>query len=145
MWENKTVSLVIITILVLSTVYITKIDEAKGTNVAILYVGGSGPGNYTTIQDAIDNASDGYTVFVFNGIYYENVAVDKQLNLIGESKNDTIIDAGGSGSAVRVSADWVKISDFTLQNSGNGWYTAGILLSSSSNYNTITKNKIINN
>jgi len=24
-----------------------------------LYVGGSGPGNYTKIQDAIDNASDG--------------------------------------------------------------------------------------
>ncbi|MBP1662308.1 MAG: hypothetical protein H6P94_557, partial [Thermoplasmatales archaeon] len=29
-----------------------------------LYVGGSGPGNYTKIQDAIDNASDGDTIFV---------------------------------------------------------------------------------
>ncbi len=29
-----------------------------------LYVGGSGPGNYTKIQDAIDNASDGDSVFV---------------------------------------------------------------------------------
>jgi hypothetical protein len=35
-----------------------------------LYVGGSGPGNYTKIQDAIDNASNGDTVFVFNGTYY---------------------------------------------------------------------------
>ena len=33
------------------------------------YVGGSGPGNYTDIQDAIDNASDGDTVFVYNGTY----------------------------------------------------------------------------
>ena len=32
-----------------------------------LYVGGSGPGNYTRIQDAIDNASDGDTVFVYSG------------------------------------------------------------------------------
>ncbi len=31
-----------------------------------LYVGGSGPGNYTKIQDAIDNASDGDTVFVYD-------------------------------------------------------------------------------
>ena len=30
-----------------------------------LYVGGSGPGNYTKIQDAIDNASDGDTLFVY--------------------------------------------------------------------------------
>ena len=29
-----------------------------------LYVGGSGPGNYSSIQDAIDNASDGDTVYV---------------------------------------------------------------------------------
>jgi len=27
-----------------------------------LYVGGSGPGNYSVIQDVIDNASDGDTV-----------------------------------------------------------------------------------
>ena len=31
-----------------------------------LYVGGNGSGNYTKIQDAIDNASDGDTVFVFD-------------------------------------------------------------------------------
>lgn len=33
----------------------------------ILYVGGSGPGNYSKIQDAIDDASKGDTVFVYNG------------------------------------------------------------------------------
>jgi len=32
-----------------------------------LYVGGSGPNNYTKIQDAIDNASNGDTVFVYSG------------------------------------------------------------------------------
>ncbi len=31
-----------------------------------LYVGGDGPGNYTKIQDAINNASDGDTVFVYD-------------------------------------------------------------------------------
>ncbi len=41
------------------------------SNGKTLYVGGSGPGNYTKIQDAIDNASDGDTVFVYNGTYHE--------------------------------------------------------------------------
>ena len=52
----------------------------------ILYVGGSGPGNYSKIQDAIDNASDGDTVFVFNDSspYNENIIVNKQISLIGE-------------------------------------------------------------
>lgn len=38
-----------------------------------LYVGGSGPGNYTTIQSAINESSNGDTVFVYSGIYYDNV------------------------------------------------------------------------
>ncbi len=50
----------------------------------ILYVGGSGSGNYSKIQDAIDNASDGDTVFVFKGIYYEHLRIGKDINLFGE-------------------------------------------------------------
>ena len=39
------------------------------SNDNTLYVGGSGEGNYTKIQDAIDDASDGDIVFVYNGTY----------------------------------------------------------------------------
>jgi len=62
-----------------------------------LYVGGSGPGNYTKIQDAINASSDGDTVFVFDDLspYYEHVSVNKSLKLLGEDKNTTIIDASG--------------------------------------------------
>ncbi len=50
----------------------------------ILYVGGSGPGNYTKIQDAIDNARYGDTVFVYDysSPYYENLVIHKSINLI---------------------------------------------------------------
>jgi len=82
----------------------------------ILYVGGSGPGNYTYIQDAIDNASNGDTIYVYNGIYNENVFIDKQIGLIGEDKENTIINA--SGIVVNVSADNVKISGFTIDSYG---------------------------
>ena len=43
-----------------------------------LYVGGSGPNNYTTIKSAINDAVDGDTVFVYNGTYYEtNIVINK--------------------------------------------------------------------
>ncbi len=42
-----------------------------------LYVGGSGPGNYTRIQDAIDDASHGDTVFVYLwSTYDELITID---------------------------------------------------------------------
>ncbi len=114
-----------------------------GCSGKTLYVGGSGEGNYTKIQDAIDNASDGDTVYVYNGTYVENVVVNKSIRLIGEDKNKTVVDGSDKEDIVYVSADWVTISNFKIQNSGNRWYDAGIDISS--NYNNISDNKIISN
>ena len=54
-----------------------------------LYVGGLGPGNYSTIQAAINDANRGDTVIVFDDSspYYENVVVDKSIQLINEDRN----------------------------------------------------------
>jgi parallel beta-helix repeat protein len=80
-----------------------------------LYVGGSGSGNYTTIQAAVDNASDGDTVFVFDesSPYKELIIVTKSLAIQGENKSTTIIDSGG----FNISANQVMVSGFTIQNS----------------------------
>jgi parallel beta-helix repeat protein len=56
-----------------------------------LYVGGSGPGNYSRIQDAINASSDGDTVFVFQGSYYGKVVINKSISLLGENTNRTFI------------------------------------------------------
>lgn len=84
-----------------------------------LYVGGSGPGNYTKIQDAIDNASNDDTVFVYNDSspYYENIIIEKSINLIGENRETTVIlgDESSDGIIVNISADDVNISSFTIQ------------------------------
>jgi len=85
----------------------------------IIYVGGSGEGNYSRIQDAINNANNGDTVFVFNGTYHENhILVDKTLNLIGEDKFTTIIDGGEGGDILYIIADNVCLNGFTFQRSG---------------------------
>ena len=54
-----------------------------------LFVGGTGPNNYTKIQDAIDNASDGDTVFVYDDSspYFESIIINKKISLIGKDKN----------------------------------------------------------
>jgi len=106
-----------------------------------LYVGGSGANNYTTIQSAIDDAVDGDTVFVYDDSspYYEDVVVDKSINLIGEDKNSTIIDADGSGHVIKIVVDGVNILGFTATGSTNGLVVEG------SSYINIADNNILNN
>lgn len=88
----------------------------------IIHVGGIGNKNYSNIQDAINNASPGDTIYVHSGIYYENIFIGKKINLIGEHPLTTIID-GGEGikgvktDVIEIAADEVTISDFTIRNS----------------------------
>lgn len=92
----------------------------------ILYVGGYGPGNYTKIQDALDDASDGDTVFVYedSSPYFETLIIDKSINLIGESRETTIIDANEKEDydVILIKVDGVTVKGFTLQNTGSGCY-----------------------
>jgi parallel beta-helix repeat protein len=85
----------------------------------ILYVGGSGEGNYTRIQDAIDNASDGVTIFVYKGIYYEHLKIGKDIDLFGQDKEKTVIDASDIGTAVQIGG-YVNLSGFTIRNAEIG-------------------------
>ena len=52
-------------------------------NSNTLYVGGTGEGNYSNIQDAIDNASDGDIVFVYSGVYWidDYININKSIKL----------------------------------------------------------------
>ena len=109
----------------------------------ILYVGGNGTGNYTRIQDAIENASDGDTVFVYDDSspYYERFLIDKSINLIGEDKNTTVIDGEWGGTVIRINADFVTISGFKIIRS-RGKNNYGIV---NSGRNTIITGNIFSN
>jgi parallel beta-helix repeat protein len=93
-----------------------------------LYVGGTGPGNYTSIQDAIDNASYCDTVFVLDDSspYYENVVIDKDINLYGENKDTTIIDGMDESYAIDIQANDVHIKGFTVKNGAGDSAPSGI-------------------
>ncbi|KAA0002605.1 MAG: hypothetical protein FE048_03430 [Thermoplasmata archaeon] len=121
---------------------LTMVQKTSGEGNT-LYVAADGTAEYTSIQDAIDNASDGDTIFVFNGTYYENIVINKSINLIGENRDATIIDGSGAGDVVNITADWVNISGFTIQNSNIAWSYAGVKINSTNN--TISKCIISNN
>ena len=111
---------------------------ARGTTIYVDDDNTSGPWDgtllhpYQHIQEGINNASVGDTVYVFNGTYYGGFEVNKTINLIGENKDSTVLDAGGS--YIDISSNTVNFSGFTVQNSS----TYGIYVRSDSN--TIVNN-----
>jgi parallel beta-helix repeat protein len=98
---------------------------------------------YQFIMDGITYASIGDTVYVFSGIYDEHVDVFISIALVGENKDTTIIDAGGSGTAVRITADDVALSGFTITHGGSNLNDAGVTVHTMNSI--ITENNIQQN
>lgn len=141
------VFIIVLGLVFVPTIYATQIEKSIETNSLrnyygrTLYVGGSGSENYSRIQDAVDNASEGDSIFVFRGIYHEVVMIPLQLKLIGEARETTIIDAQKKGYTINITADSVTISGFTIQNgsySSNLANEANLYIFSSNN--NITRN-----
>lgn len=85
----------------------------------VLNVGGQGENNYTTIQAALDDASDGDTIFVYGSLpYYEHIFINVSITLCGENQKTTIIDGSHKGSIISIRHDNVIITGFTIQHSG---------------------------
>jgi nitrous oxidase accessory protein NosD len=69
---------------------------------------------YRSIQQAIDNATEGDTIFVYSGMYCEHVTIKKPLKIVGEDRQNTIIQ-GNKGTIVFIRSHEVNFSGFTVQ------------------------------
>jgi len=100
---------------------------------------------FQTIEDAINHADESDVIFVFSGIYYENLIITKTISLIGENKYSTIIDGNFQEDVIQIYNDNIEISGFTIRNSGYDFvnYFSGIKIYS--NNVNINQNIIINN
>ena len=81
------------------------------------------PDEYSTIQSAIDAASEGDSVLVSAGTYYENIVwpAINGIKLIGSGEENCIIDGNELASVIRFEEDLGGISTtlitgFTIQN-----------------------------
>ena len=93
-----------------------------------IVVDAGGGGDYTRIQDAIDNANNGDTVYVEAGTYYENVKIDKRITLTGSDNANTIIDGMKREDVVQISEDGVWLENLKTINSSLYYRYAGIKL-----------------
>jgi len=75
------------------------------------------PDDYPTIQEAINHASSGDTIFVRSGVYNENLVISKSLDITGENRETTIIDGSYkvNQSVVTIYYKSVYISGFTIR------------------------------
>ena len=99
---------------------------------AVIYVDDDGQANYTSIQAAIDNASSGDTIYVWEGWYNEDIIINKSLTLIGNSTINTTINGTGTTDIVYITADWVNITNLSVINKYNSIY-AGVKVDGGNN------------
>lgn len=105
-----------------------------------LYVDGVGGEYYEDISSALADASDGHTIFVYNGTYPDIISISKTIRLIGENKTNTIIKGISPRRAtITITAPGVIIQNFTIQDCQKS------AIDIRSDNNVITNNIISNN
>ena len=137
---NRTAALVFVLFSLMASCLITLQPIRAASNTITV------PDNYSTIQEAINQANNGDTVYVKSGTYYENIVVNKTVSLLGENKEDTLLYANKTGNVIRVVADNTTISGFTIRNAvlsvaGDGFNGVNL----ESNNNSIINNIITEN
>ncbi|MDD3421575.1 MAG: NosD domain-containing protein, partial [Methanocellales archaeon] len=116
------------------------LSNFTASSLSIIYI----PDDYSTIQAAIDNASDGDTIIVRDGTYTENIVVDKRLTIESQNGSDfTLVqDQSPYDHVFNVTADYVNISGFTIKGAS---YSSGVYLGSGIDHCNIIDNKVLYN
>jgi len=114
----------------------------KETNEGrILYVDSE---HYTSIQDAVDAASNNDTIIVSQGTYYETIIIEKSIKLIAAEPNKTIVSASeqnlGQPYIIQIKTKGCTIQGFSIQGNYPRTNASGITIFYSNN--TITQNNI---
>ncbi|MCD6448114.1 MAG: right-handed parallel beta-helix repeat-containing protein [Thermoplasmata archaeon] len=138
---RKWVVLAISFLLFIPFININSKNVSTATNAGgIFYVGGDGEGNYTNIQDAINEAQDGCIIYVYPKEYKESIVVDKSISLIGiiEDGEKPVINGSMNEEekVVIIEANNCTFKNFVVM------YGRGVVIKNS-NYCLIENNEIL--
>lgn len=121
----------LIVILFLTPIYLSKVSAT-----ASIHSVNSFP--YATIQEAINAATPGETIIVPAGVYQETIIVNKTLTILGKDKLHTVIQKNDAPDIVKIVANNVSFSNFTVKNGIHG-------ITVTSSNSTIADNIVFNN
>ncbi len=100
---------------------------------------------YVTIQEAVSDASSSDVIIVNEGVFVENVVVNKAVSIKGSSREGTIVDGNEQANPITVESSNVSIADLTVRNSHDHSDGAGIrVLSDATNVSLVNINAVGN-
>ena len=108
------------------------------------YVDDGGGFDFTKIQNAIDAASEGDTIFVYDGMYHEVLVINKSISLIGTDRETTIINNTNSDKKVivQINAESCLFKGFKVIGPDVSTDVIGINVNNSNNF--LNNNIIMN-
>lgn len=115
LYKNKFILTFLLLLFVANFVLVPVVGSNLVRTSNFIYVDDSGGADYNSIQEAIDNADDGDTIFVYNGTYEEQIIVDKKINLVGENKKNTIITGDFRKYLISINVHDVSLSNFNIK------------------------------
>jgi nitrous oxidase accessory protein len=124
MVERKAISGIMLTLLLIGLLTLALNVQPVRTEPSTIRV----PDDYPTIQEAINRANPGDTVFVKSGIYREHLVVNKTVSIVGQDETSTYIYGNTGSVAVHIIANGIIFTGFTVRSTG-GPYDNGICLS----------------
>lgn len=98
---------------------------------------------YKTLSKAIALSSPGDTIFVGNGIYNENIVIDKPLIIQGENMSHTIITSSTTSPIVSIISSNVSIENLTVKSEINSLHGIRIVSSSEPINGIIINNTLV--
>ncbi|MCE7698680.1 MAG: hypothetical protein K8E24_007545, partial [Methanobacterium paludis] len=128
-----------------SQIYVSPQGNNSWDGQSAVYNSTTSSGPKATISNATGTVTENGTVYIANGTYNENnITINQNMNIIGESQQNTVINGTNSGNSIFLIASGVNviISNLTLtqgQNSNGGAiYNDGTLnvTNSTLTYNT---------
>lgn len=86
--------------------------------------------DFSSIQDAVDQAADGDVIRVYEGIYFESLTLDRSITITGNGSS-TVVDGNHIGSVITIISENVTIEGLDVRNSNLSSGMSGIRIEAS--------------